>query len=247
MARKRNQCSHLGEILDHGFDSINIEIVSASLLFSIGAPRLLFGLAMLFSSLVYNCQIVLYRAMNKMVDPPTNGVEAESSLIIVHLLIPFIYTYLPWSMAYIPLIASVPGLFLQLQDWWFFFRTLKNYSGKEVSIHLYFIIAGLPLAALYIAGFMRDSVFVLVYGLLCLRCTGSVVLVTVSEKVRKISNHQSNVFNGFFVWIFCWEIVLVTLAVLNQYGMFDIVTALFIMHLLVLMAYDFQAHYQHIK
>eukprot|EP00475_Leptophrys_vorax_P023807 TRINITY_DN3272_c0_g1_i1.p1 TRINITY_DN3272_c0_g1~~TRINITY_DN3272_c0_g1_i1.p1 ORF type:complete len:395 (+),score=111.75 TRINITY_DN3272_c0_g1_i1:2291-3475(+) len=204
-ARTSKQTSDVGEILDHGFDALNVQLISAGILLTIGFPPWVLALTQVLSSFVYNGQIVLYRVTTKMVNPPTNGVDAETQGILLHLIVAFYIFFFGKNFFWI-VFANVAAVFAnisQVHDWLFFFKRFPP-EDKDFDLHLALVGVAIPFALLLIFNFVPVVVFVFMYGVVCLRCTGVVVVHTVTEKRRSLPRNASAAFNNFHNSLYSW-------------------------------------------
>lgn len=98
-ARRTQQGSLLGELLDHSFDAAHTCIFAVVML-TILQPDFYTGcFSLVCTGMVYNAQLVLYRHLNKMVNPPTNGPEAQLLLISAIILFSTFFYLVPRSSA----------------------------------------------------------------------------------------------------------------------------------------------------
>lgn len=183
LARSRNQTSDLGEVLDHGLDALNIQLITATLLLSVGgAPAALFAASQGITALIYNAQVVLYRLEHTMIQPPTNGVEAECVLILAHVVLAGVL-----HLAEVPSWVRVTGLGAALGvcalDYRFFSRILARHAGSPAArLHPQFAGTLVPPVLLHLLGVTTTTGCVLVFAVVALYCTGAVVLHTVADK-----------------------------------------------------------------
>jgi phosphatidylglycerophosphate synthase len=199
-ARLSKQSSELGEILDHGFDAFNVQMICAGLAISLGFPIYMLVLSQLISSYIYNAQIVIYRVKGKMVNPPTNGVDAEIGAILLHLLAAFLREY-----KIIVMMIAIGANLTQLYDWMFF---LAHFPPKEKNFYLHLGMVGIsiPFGLLLIFEFINAFVFTILYGIICLKITGMLVLYTVAQKKIKSSLKGTKILLQEQQWIliFSW-------------------------------------------
>ena len=80
-ARRTEQSSLLGELLDHGLDAAHTCIFAACMLTILQPDFITACFSLVCTGMVYNAQLVLYRRRKRMVNPPTNGPEAQLALI----------------------------------------------------------------------------------------------------------------------------------------------------------------------
>ena len=80
-ARRTGQSSLLGELLDHGLDAAHTCIFAACMLTILQPDFITACFSLVCTGMVYNAQLVLYRKRRRMVNPPTNGPEAQIALI----------------------------------------------------------------------------------------------------------------------------------------------------------------------
>ena len=80
-ARRTHQSSLLGELLDHGADAAHTCIFATVMLTILQPDFFTACYSLVCTGMVYNAQLVLYRHRGRMVNPPTNGPEAQLALI----------------------------------------------------------------------------------------------------------------------------------------------------------------------
>lgn len=94
-ARRTGQSSLLGELLDHSFDAAHTCIFAAVMLSILQPDFITACFSLVCTGMVYNAQLVLYRHRKKMINPPTNGPEAQIILITSILTISTLFYYQP--------------------------------------------------------------------------------------------------------------------------------------------------------
>jgi len=82
-ARMSNQCSKLGEVLDHIVDAMGIPLMSACVVFNTQCDTIGLGLNTGMITIMFNAQLVLYARCQKMVMPELSGPKAVMLTIIV--------------------------------------------------------------------------------------------------------------------------------------------------------------------
>jgi phosphatidylglycerophosphate synthase len=186
-ARYSKQTSDIGEILDHGLDAMNVQLISAGLVIAMGFEWWVAAVTQMMSSYIYNAQIVLYRVHGKMVNPPTNGVDAEFGGIGLHL---FAAWYLyhfgkDWYWNVFQISLAIFANATQFYDWMFL---LTHFPPKEQNfqLHMSLVGASIPFGLLLAFQFINPFIYTIIYCVICLKFTGLVVLYTVVEK--KISS-----------------------------------------------------------
>merc|ERR1712086_834406 len=132
-ARKTDQCSKLGEVLDHALDAVSVPISVASVGFGAGmfatGVRLPMATGMVLSTTVYNAQLILYHHTGKFLHSDiTTGTEGQFALglthvgfglweyILVKMELPLqTHTYGTWAYCLISVLATIRVLWFYIE------------------------------------------------------------------------------------------------------------------------------------
>lgn len=132
-ARRTNQSSLLGELLDHGLDAAHTCIFAASMLTILQPDFITACFSLVCTGMVYNAQLVLYRKRLQMVNPPTNGPEAQLALITAIILFATFFYYIPRQNLIarcVVTLFSIGANIVQLNNVRFFYKHLAQ-SAKH--------------------------------------------------------------------------------------------------------------------
>ena len=94
-ARRTGQSSLLGELLDHSFDAAHTCIFACVMLTVLQPDFYTACFSLVCTGMVYNAQLVLYRCRGRMINPPTNGPEAQLALIAAILCFSLFFLLVP--------------------------------------------------------------------------------------------------------------------------------------------------------
>lgn len=89
-ARNTNQCSKLGEVLDHWLDSAHVPAVCGGVLLAFQLDDWAFVSIQILNSMIYCCQLIVYHF--KLVFLQTSGVEAQIGTSALYLVAAFLDT-----------------------------------------------------------------------------------------------------------------------------------------------------------
>ena len=178
-ARRTNQSSRLGSILDHWLDAIAVPLGPIGLSFALEMDPWAFACLNITAAMIYHGQLVLYHHTGEFLDPTAaNGVEAQVATSIGYFaaavalyLVPRETPWLEWAIS----VAAVLWLVVQLRCNWFYDSRL----GKLRSRRLTFALICAAFGALYLTGAVSAHVFALCLACVSFRISGSYVLATV--------------------------------------------------------------------
>lgn len=182
-ARNTDQCSKLGEALDHSLDAANTICCGVSFMISMGLPIWAACLNSILTGAIYNGQLVVLKKTGRMINPPINGIEAQIIFCCgVHAVAAFAFFWFGFSSWIGWLITTgftFGGTVSQIQNIWFYFRqgSFSACNGE----HLYYWLQTMPLMVLVVQAHSSpfiNSVIILV----ALRVTGSYSMFVVQQK-----------------------------------------------------------------
>jgi len=186
-ARKTDQCSKLGEVLDHALDAVSVPISVASVGFGAGmfatGVRLPMATGMVLSTTVYNAQLILYHHTGKFLHSDiTTGTEGQFALglthvgfglweyILVKMELPLqSHTYGTWAYCLISVLATIRVL-------WFYIEKLIPLGVWQP----YFIYNGMMTASvvLYMHNWIDSVALAVLVAILSFRVNGTFVIKT---------------------------------------------------------------------
>ncbi|MET0388182.1 MAG: CDP-alcohol phosphatidyltransferase family protein [Polyangiales bacterium] len=178
-ARRTNQCSKLGEMLDHWLDAVVVPLGTAGITAALEMPAWAMISVNLTAAMIYHAQLVLYHHTGKFVHPePATGPEAQFGLSLGYVtLAGFLYCvdrHQPWLDMAVAAIA-VAGTFVQLRCTVFFFPKL----GHLMTEHCWFVGLGLAFGALFLLGAIDAPYFLFCIVFTSFRISGTYVLRTI--------------------------------------------------------------------
>ena len=208
-ARYTDQCSRLGEVLDHASDSANTIIFACVMILFLQPNKYIIIYSLLGTTSVYNAQIILQRQIKKLIDPPVNGVEGQC-VLIVSITICSIYNYYYGNINQ-TIFANIYigiGCIILTKNIIFFMKQFNSESNKVFLSHnglfLMFSFLLYDLCPL--------PIFFITYILLCFRINGFYVLVSVILKQDKVLSipqeielrKKSEAFSGYNTEYLIW-------------------------------------------
>ena len=148
-ARNTNQCSKLGEMMDHWLDAIIVPLVVLGASTALEMEPWAIATVNVTATMVYHGQLVLYHHTGKFVHPePATGMEAQFALSIGYVgiaaLLYFVDRHQPWLDVAMALLALL-ALFVQARCNWFYYVRL----GKLLRYHLLFVVMCSSFGLLY--------------------------------------------------------------------------------------------------
>ena len=178
-ARKTDQCSKLGEMMDHWLDAIIVPLTIIGITVALQMEPWMMALACTTATMVYQGQLVLYHHTGKFVQPePATGVEGQFGISIGYVALAVLYYFTPRDQAWMDLaigILGAVGIFIQMRCNWFYYVRL----GRLFTRHLLYVGMMAALAGFYLAGAL--DAFAFMFGLIFVsfRISGSYVLHTI--------------------------------------------------------------------
>lgn len=181
-ARRTNQCSRLGEMMDHWLDANVVPLVTVGLTMALGMSPWAIVLVNVTATMVYQAQLVLYNHTGKFIHPePANGVEAQFGVAMGYGALGALFYFVDRDARWLDVaLALVAGLavFVQMRCNWFYYPKL----GKFIGEHLLFAGYLLAFGALYLSGAMDVMAFLSTLVFTSFRISGSYVLYTLLKR-----------------------------------------------------------------
>jgi phosphatidylglycerophosphate synthase len=178
-ARRTNQCSKLGELLDHWLDAVVVPLGTIGITYALELPSWAMITVPVTAAMIYHAQLVLYHHTGKFIQPePASGPEAQFGLSLGYVtLAGFLYCvdrHQPW-LDMVAAAIGATGTFVQLRCTVFYFPKL----GPLVSEHVWFVGAMLGFGALYLLGAIEVHYFLFCVVFTSFRISGTYVLRTI--------------------------------------------------------------------
>jgi cardiolipin synthase len=197
-ARRTDQCSKLGEMMDHWLDAIIVPLTTIGITLALQMPMWAIALVNVTGAMVYHGQLVLYHHTGKFIHPePATGMEAQLGLSVGYVGLAALYYFVdrsaPWLDMTIAAIA-VFGIYIELRCNWFYYTRL----GKLLRYHGIFVVMCGGFAALYLLRAIDLYAFVLALVCTSFRISGTYVLSTIVHRR----------FNGNDLGVIAWLVAL---------------------------------------
>ncbi len=177
-ARKTDQCSKLGEMMDHWLDAIHQPMVTFGVAIALSLDPWEAALLHITSTMIYNVQLLLYHRTGRFVAPDTSGVDAQLGTTLLYIIFGIFFYWVDrdvtWVSTAITAMIVLVSL-MQIKLILFYYKLL----GKMFVHHLPVLLLCAGFAALYLLGVMGQVTFLLSIVLLSFRISGSYVLFTI--------------------------------------------------------------------
>jgi phosphatidylglycerophosphate synthase len=181
-ARRTNQCSKLGEMMDHWLDAIIVPLATVGITCALELPPWAIVAVNVTAAMVYNAQLVLYHHSGRFIHPEaTSGVEGQFGLSLGYVGLAGLFYYFDRNQSWIDMLCAALALaavFVQMKCNWFYYAKL----GKWLVGHLWLAGIGFAFGALYLAGALDLHVFLLLLVFTSFRLSGTYVLRTLVKQ-----------------------------------------------------------------
>lgn len=181
-ARRTNQCTKLGEMMDHWLDAIVVPLATVGITCALQLPPWAIVVVNITATMVYNSQLVLYHHTGRFIHPETaSGVEGQFGLSLGYIAIAGFFYYIdrnqPWlDMAFAAL--AVAGFIVQMKCNYFYYTRI----GRPIIEHLYFVVLLSGFGALYLLGAIGLYFFLAALVFTSFRISGTYVLRTIVKE-----------------------------------------------------------------
>jgi phosphatidylglycerophosphate synthase len=178
-ARRTDQCSKLGEMMDHWLDAICVPLATVGITAALEMPPWAMVMVNITTAMIYQAQLVLYHHTGKFIHPePATGPEAQFGLAVGYVMLAGLFYCVkrdhPWLDMAIAAIAII-GIFVQLRCTTFYYPKL----GRSLSEHFWFVGLNAAFAALYLFGAIDVHYFLFCVVFTSFRICGTYVLCTI--------------------------------------------------------------------
>lgn len=178
-ARRTNQCSKLGEILDHWLDAIVVPLGPLGLSFALELDPWAIVALNITAAMIYHGQLVLYHHTGEFLDPTlANGVEAQMATCLGYVAAAVALYLVPRETAWLDVAITASAcvwLFVQARCNWFYYVRL----GGLVRYLLVFVAVCVGFGTLFLNGAISAYAFALCLVATSFRISGSYVLFTI--------------------------------------------------------------------
>jgi phosphatidylglycerophosphate synthase len=181
-ARRTNQCSKLGEMMDHWLDAIIVPLTTIGITLALQMPMWAIAIVNVTGAMVYHGQLVLYHHTGKFIHPePATGMEAQLGLSVGYVGLAGLFYFVdrgqPWLDMAISAIALF-GIYIELRCNWYYYVRL----GKLMRYHATFVAMCAGFALLYLLHAIDVYAFVLALVCTSFRISGTYVLSTIVHR-----------------------------------------------------------------
>ena len=181
-ARATDQCSKLGEMMDHWLDAIVVPLVVLGASLALEMQPWAIAAVNVTATMVYNSQLVLYHHTGNFVHPePATGMEAQFGLSLGYVaygaLLYFVDRDQLW-LDYAVLGIALLGLYVQMRCNGYYYVRL----GKLIRHHLVFVGMLSAFGALYLLSAIDLYAFALTLVFASFRVCGTYVLFTIVKR-----------------------------------------------------------------
>jgi phosphatidylglycerophosphate synthase len=181
-ARRTNQCSKLGEMMDHWLDALVVPLATVGMTSALEMPAWAMVTVNVTAAMIYDAQLVLYHHTGDFIYPePASGPEGQFGLSIGYVAIAALFycvdRHQPWlDMAMAAL--AVAGTIVQIRCSTFYYPRL----GKLAIKHIWFGAVGASFGALYLLGALDVNYFLFAVVFASFRICGTYVLRTIVKE-----------------------------------------------------------------
>jgi phosphatidylglycerophosphate synthase len=181
-ARNTNQCTKLGEMMDHWLDALVVPLAIVGITSALEMPDWAMVLVNVTAAWIYNAQLVLYHHTGKFIHPePTSGAEGQFGLAVGYVALAGFFYYVdrhqPWldmAMAAVAITAT----FVQLRCSTFYYPMLKGVIRE----HLWFAAVTAAYGVLFLLGALDLNYFLFAVVFTSFRICGTYVLRTIVKE-----------------------------------------------------------------
>ena len=178
-ARNTNQCSKLGEMMDHWLDAIVVPLVPIGITMALEMEPWAIVLINVSTAMIYQAQLVLYHHTGKFIHPDAaTGVEAQFGVSVAYIGLAVFFFFVDRQALWLDHTLAgiaVLGLIIQMRCNWFYYPKL----GGLMRYHLLFVAYCAGFAFLYLRGVISVYPFLLALVFTSFRISGSYVLYTI--------------------------------------------------------------------
>jgi len=202
-ARATNQCSKMGELLDHWLDALHVPMIASGIALAAHLQPWALASVVILNAMLYNTQLIIYNTTHNFID--IAGVEAQlgtSALYLVSVVLSILSTshplFVDWARCILGIVAAIITGNLVWQ-----FRPQFVHSHMWTSAGA-FLLMNILFTVPYLLGLMSVLPFVLTIFFLSFRITGTLVLYS----IRRVP------YSGVDMYMFLWGVA----GIYVQYG-----------------------------
>jgi phosphatidylglycerophosphate synthase len=181
-ARRSNQCSKLGEMMDHWLDAIIVPLVTIGISYALEVPAWALVVVNVTAAMVYNSQLILYHHTGRFVHPDTtSGVEAQFGVSVGYMAMAVFFYYVDRHARWLDIaigLVCVLAVFVQMRCNAFYYVRLKSLTWKQLPFALFTTGFG----ALFLLGAIDAYAFAAACVFISFRICGTYVLSTIIKR-----------------------------------------------------------------
>lgn len=182
-ARKTNQCSKFGEVLDHWFDAMTTPLLASVSCMIIQPSKLLQIIMLILIPLLYNAQLIFYHYERVFLH--TAGVEGQVLMSVIFLAWAILVST-PSAAPYITMVADIVALIVSASTIhldWFYVQRFKE-RGMLLE-HMLYLAVCCTVGGLYYTNFLTQISFMMIILTTSFRINGSYVICSVINYVYR--------------------------------------------------------------
>jgi len=202
-ARTSNQCSKMGELLDHWFDAMHVPMIAAGIAMAARLDPWFLASTVILNAVLYNSQLIIYNTTHKFIN--IAGVEAQigtSALYLVAVVLSVLSVPYSSFIAWARLGFGIAAVIVTSQIVWQF-RPHFVQPAMWTSAGA-FLLMNVLLAISYLSGHMSIIPYTLTAFFCSFRITGTYVLYSI----------QRRPYSGVDIYVILWGLA----GIYVQYG-----------------------------
>lgn len=177
-ARRTNQCTNLGSMLDHWLDAAVVPLVPAGITVALYMMPWQIVAVCITAAMVYHSQLLYYHHTGAFIAPEAaTGSGAQLGVSAGYVAMAGLFYFVDPDTTWIRVLVygiALLGLYIQMRCNWFYYKRL----GAHVRGHLPFVLIGSAFGALHLLGAIDLNAFLLCIIFVSFRISGSYVLWT---------------------------------------------------------------------
>jgi phosphatidylglycerophosphate synthase len=193
-ARRTQQTSKLGEMMDHWLDAIIVPLVTIGASMALEMEPWVIAAVNVMVAMVYHAQLVLYHHTGSFVHPETaSGVEGQFGVSVGYVGMAALFYFVPRSAPWLDIALMTLGalaIVVELKCSAFYYTK----PGFRLDRHLIFVGLGSALAGLYLWGAIDVYAFLLALVFTSFRISGTYVLYTILKRPYAGTDHGITAF-----------------------------------------------------
>jgi phosphatidylglycerophosphate synthase len=181
-ARKTDQCTKLGEMMDHWLDAVVVPLAPLGVAIALGMPAWAIASVNISAAMVYQAQLVLYHHKGRFIHPDAaTGTSAQLGIAVGYVAMAALFYFVGrdhvWLDTAVALIG-IAALYIEARCNWFYYVRL----GSLLRHHVPFVVLCAGFGALYLLGAIDLYAFSLSLVCTSFRISGTYVLFTIVKR-----------------------------------------------------------------